>query len=89
MRGSGPREERETIINFNEADSLATIWTASETVYRRLKKRGWSPSIDEERHAEFRVPKGRVRLPTVGSDKPRKPTQPEWLKGVRSAKVVK
>jgi hypothetical protein len=28
MKGKGPRDERETIINFNEAEPCASIWTA-------------------------------------------------------------
>jgi hypothetical protein len=29
MKGEGPKRERETIINFNEEDETATLWTAS------------------------------------------------------------
>ena len=63
MQGKGPREERETIINWNEDRDTATLWTSSETVYRRMKKRGWFPSEDGERHAAFEVPKRLIRLP--------------------------
>ena len=47
MEGKGPRFERETVITFNETESSASVWTASETVYRRLKKLGYVPT--EER----------------------------------------
>ena len=63
VQGKGPREERETVVNWSEDSDMATIWTSSETVYRRMKKRGWFPSEDEERHAMFEVPKRLVRLP--------------------------
>ena len=63
MTGKGPREERETVIVWSEDGDTATIWTSSETVYRRMKKRGWFPSEDGERHAAFEVPKRLVRLP--------------------------
>ena len=63
MIGKGPREERETVIVWSEDGDTATIWTASETVYRRMKKRGWFPSEDGERHAAFEVPKRLIRLP--------------------------
>ena len=71
MKGKGPRSERETTITFNEADSSAHVWTASEPVYRRLKKQGYEPVEDSERSALFKVPKKRVniRKPITTSDK--------------------
>ncbi len=62
MKGKGIRQERETIINYNEADSSATIWTASESFYRKLKKQGYEPVEDSERSATFEIPKKRVSL---------------------------
>ncbi len=49
MKGKGPRSERETIINFNEEDETASIWTASEPVYRRFMKLGYQPVSESER----------------------------------------
>lgn len=63
MTGKGPKHERETIINFNEEDDTASIWTASEVVYRRLKKLGYLPSQDNERSSVFEMPKRDVKLP--------------------------
>jgi len=63
MKGHGPKHERETIINFNEESDMASIWTASEVVYRRLMKLGYGPSQDNERSAVFEIPKRDVRLP--------------------------
>jgi hypothetical protein len=63
MKGKGPKHERETIINFNEEDATASIWTASEVVYRRLMKLGYMPSQDNERSAVFEMPKRDVKLP--------------------------
>ena len=67
MKGMGPRNERETIINFNDVDETATVWTASEVVYRRLKKRlGWEHLIEDgERHAIFAFPRKLLNLPMV------------------------
>ena len=67
MKGSGPKHERETIINFNDEDDTASIWTASETVYRRLMKRLGSEYLTEdgERHAEFKIPVKFIDLPRV------------------------
>jgi len=63
MKGKGPKYERETIINFNEESDKASIWTASEVVYRRLVKMGYVPSQDNERSAVFELPKRDVKLP--------------------------
>jgi|SoiMetStandDraft_2_1073263.scaffolds.fasta_scaffold121777_5 hypothetical protein len=67
MTPKGPRSERETIINFNEEDETASIWTASETVYRRLMKRLGRAYLTEdgERHAVFMFPKELISLPRV------------------------
>ena len=62
MKGQGIKGERETVINYNEADSSASIWTASERVYRRLKKQGYEPVEDTERSATFKIPKKRVSI---------------------------
>jgi hypothetical protein len=65
MNGKGPRSERETIINFNEGAETASIWTASEAVYRRLLKRLGHAYLTEdgERHAVFKFPKELISLP--------------------------
>jgi hypothetical protein len=62
MEGKGQRFERETIITFNEAESSAAVWTASETIYRRLTNLGYVPTQDNERSAVFEVPKAVVRV---------------------------
>jgi len=69
MKGNGPRHERETVIRFDEEDSVANIWTASESVYRQLKKRGYFPTEDNERSASFEVPKQDLKLPRPKSEK--------------------
>ena len=67
MKASGIKEERETIIVFSEDDRLASLWTASDAIYRQMKKRGWIPSQDDERHALFEFPKTRLKLPKMPS----------------------
>ncbi len=62
MKGKGSRRERETIINFNEEEKTAHIWTASERVYRKLKKLGYEPVEDTERSARFEIPKKCVSI---------------------------
>jgi hypothetical protein len=65
MKGKGPKQERETIINFNEEDDTASIWTASDPVYRRLLKRLGRQYLTEdgERHAVFTFPAEFLQLP--------------------------
>jgi hypothetical protein len=62
MEGRGQRFERETVITFNEAEPTASVWTASETVYRRLNNLGYVPTRDNERSAVFEIPKALVRV---------------------------
>ena len=63
MENKGPRQERETVIRFDEEDETAEIWTASQGVYSQMMKRGFVPDQDNERSASFRVPKKLIKLP--------------------------
>ena len=65
MNGKGPKFERETIIRFDEDSDKAEIWTASETVYRRLLKRLGRAYLTEDgqRHAVFTFPVAFMQLP--------------------------
>ena len=63
MKSTGPKHERETIIRFDEEGKTAEVYTASDLVFRRLKKRGFTPTEDNERSAVFVVPKRSIRLP--------------------------
>jgi hypothetical protein len=70
MKASGPRHERETVIVFNEEEDLASIWTASQPVYRKLVKLGYPLESDNERSASFIVPRRSIsfrRLPKEGA----------------------
>ncbi len=69
MTGKGPRHERETVIVFNEEDSTASVWPASESVYRQLIKRGYCPAEDNERSGRFVMLKRDVKLPRPKSEK--------------------
>ncbi len=70
MKGKGPRQERETTITFSEVEDTASIWTASEPMYRKLKKLGFYPVEDRDRSATFNIPKKcvSVRRPVVLSE---------------------
>jgi len=77
MEGKGQRFERETVITFNEEEAEAAIWTASETIYRRLIKRLGRVYLaeDGERHAVFKFPKEFISLPRLKAQKSLTPTQ--------------
>jgi hypothetical protein len=77
MKAQGPKHERETIINFNEEEETASIWTASESVYRKLIKRlGRAYLVDDgERHAEFRFPRNFLGLPRLKAKKELDPSR--------------
>jgi hypothetical protein len=89
MRGKGPREERETVINFNEAEPYASIWTASEPMFRKLLKLGYEPIEGSDRSATFEMPKRlvSVRKPRKISDA-RRTTLAENAPLLRSGTVI-
>jgi hypothetical protein len=62
MTPKGPRSERETVINFNEEEETATIWTASGPMDRRLRKLGVEVIEEGERRTVFRCPKSQVKV---------------------------
>lgn len=80
MTGKGPRHERETVITFNEEEPTASVWTASDVTYRRLKKQGYHPAEDEERHAVFMVPKSLVKVLRLRAKRELSPEHREALR---------
>src|SRR4051794_19572690 len=62
MKGRGPRVERETIILFNEAEPDASVYTASNTYYRKMISAGHQPSEESAHSATFIVPKKLVNV---------------------------
>ena len=69
MKGKGIKEERETVIRWDEAMDTANICTASESVYRQLIKRGYCPVEDNDRSASFVMSKRDIKLPRPKSEK--------------------
>lgn len=55
-------EERETIINWNESDDIAYIYTASRNVASHLTKGGLKPVKKEQGSWWFEVPKQAIRV---------------------------
>ena len=74
MKAKGIRQERETTINFNEAEDTAYVCTASQKDYRALMKKGYSPVQDHGRSASFQIPKADIRLP-----RPKRKLTPEQM----------
>ena len=83
MKAMGPKHERETIINYNEDKATATIWTASQPVYRRLLKRLGQSCLteDSERHAIFTFPLKWLILPRQKAKRVSDPTRMAKLRG--------
>jgi len=63
MKGKGIREERETVIRFDETGEKAIVWTASMPVYRKMLKRGYKATKETDHFAWFAVPKGDIKIP--------------------------
>ncbi len=86
MKGTGPRQERETSIVFDEIEDTARVWTASAQTYNKLKKQGYIPVEDDDRSATFVIPKKCVsfRKPVVLS-KERLAASRTALKAARNA----
>jgi hypothetical protein len=62
MTPKGPRSERETIINFNEEEETATIWTASGPMDKRLRKLGLEVIEEGDRHTVFKCLRSQVKV---------------------------
>jgi hypothetical protein len=71
MKASGPKHERETVIILNEEEDSASIWTASQPIFRKLvRRRGYLLVADNERSASFKVPRRLIsfrRAPEAGA----------------------
>jgi hypothetical protein len=67
IKGTGSREENETVVIFNEASQDAIITTASPGFFNRLIRAGWTPEEDglfarNTCRARFIIPKRKVSL---------------------------
>lgn len=58
------RIEQETIINFNQEEDLAELYTASPAVYRRMTKRGFVAERVDSESWIFKMPRQCVKLPS-------------------------
>jgi len=76
------REEKETLINFNEGDSKVNVFTYNERWQRRMKEMGIEPIRTEGKAKEYDFPKKWLRLPV----KPPQLTQHERQRRGKSLK---
>jgi len=58
------RLEQETIINFNQEEDAANLYTASPAIYRRMTKRGFKAEKLDDGSWVFEIPRRAVRLPS-------------------------
>jgi hypothetical protein len=87
MKASGPRHERETVIVFNEEEGFASIWTASQQVYKKLLRRGYALESDNERSASFKVSKRLITFRGFPEGaKPRRTLTPEHKAKLREGR---
>jgi len=86
------RNTRETIITFNDEEETAFVWTASESVYRRLLNRLGRAYLSEdgERHAVFIFPAEFLALPRAKAKRVLTPEQRAQLarRLARSPEIV-
>ena len=57
------REEKETIINFNEGEPMVNVFTYNKRWQRRMKEMGIKPICTEGQAKEYKFPKKWLRLP--------------------------
>jgi hypothetical protein len=62
MTPEGLRSERETVINFNEEEETATIWTASGAMDKGLRKLGLEVIEEGDRHTVFKCLRSQVKV---------------------------
>lgn len=64
--------ERETIINYNDADDMADIYTHDKALQRHIEKElGLKPYFKLEAAREYEIPKKWLRYPRKPSEKRR------------------
>ena len=64
MKASGGKISRETVILFNEIEEEATVYTASNSIYKKMLKKGYPILEDFGDGIEFSVPKSHIKLPS-------------------------
>jgi hypothetical protein len=78
-------EEKETIINFNEAEPMVNVFTYNQRWQRRMAQIGINPIRTEGNAREYEFPKKWLRLPI----KPRQLTAAEQESRQKSLKLAR
>ena len=79
------REEKETIINFNEGEPMVNVFTYNKRWQRRMKEMGIKAIRAEGQGREYQFPKKWLRLPV----KPPRLTQDERQRRRKSLKFAR
>jgi hypothetical protein len=87
-------EERETVVNFNDAEEVAYIYTAQRTLITRLKKNRAATLIEEGRHdgsqwARFELPAALVSFRAVKTKRTATPAQIASLAEAREKRMAR
>jgi hypothetical protein len=77
-------EEKETLINFNEAEPMVNLFTYNQRWQRRLATIGIKPIRTEGQAKEYEFPKKWLRLPV----RPRQLTPAEQERRRKSLKLA-
>lgn len=85
MKARLTREEKETIINFNEGEPMVNVFTYNKRWQRRMKEMGIEPIRIEGQAKEYGFPKKWLRLPV----KPRQLTLDERERRRKSLKLAR
>jgi hypothetical protein len=82
------KDERETIINYSDADDKASVYTCNASLKRKLKKLGYSVVRSDSISATFECPK---RCISFRSPKPqrRKPMSEKQKQKMAEGKQMK
>ena len=78
--------EKETIVNYNESEDTATVYTCSPSLIRKLKKLGYSIVSEDKASFTFKCPKRCIsfRSPKKRQSKPMSEETKEKIKKARA-----
>ncbi len=79
------REEKETVVNFNEDEPMINVFTYNKLWQRRIMEMGLKPIRREGQAKEYEFPKKWLRLPV----KPRQLTTDERERRRKSLKLAR
>jgi len=85
--GYCPKEERETVLRFDETVALGYIWSASRPFWAKMERLGIAPISSNSHSRSYRVPKRQIvvrKASTKTMSEEQKKAAAERLKAVRT-----